>query len=245
MPSPDFAIPSIWQLPDEFRRRLGTTVGRQRLMVHEEQLLLVAHDVPEASERRRRGLLFWRDADKQWHASNGDPGEVALSILVEKYSKRLEQFDAAEVAALKSTEYLPLLEGLTPLGRSARNLYELLAEARRAVPDCRELIDARDAAYEMSRNAELLYQDAKNAMDIAIIRQAEEQAKSSEQMSVASHRLNLMAAIFFPLATLGGIFGTTLTDGWSWSQTAAPFILFLIVGLISGAILVGFVGKKA
>lgn len=245
MSNPSYIIPSNWQLPDAIRRRLGASVGRQRHMVHEDEVLVVAHEVPEINEQRRRGILFWRDAQKEWHASNGEPGKVAISNLVERYVKRLEQFDRDETAAQKSSDYLPLLEGLTPVQRASRNLYDVLQDARKAVPDCSELIDARDAAYEASRTAELLYQDAKNAMDIAIVRQAEEQSVSSEKMNVAAHRLNIMAAIFFPLATLGGIFGTTLTDGWSWSQSAAPFALFLTAGLVCGAVLAIFVSRQA
>lgn len=244
MASPSFTIPPNWQLPEALRRRLGTAVGRQRHMVHEDDVLVVAHEVPETGERMRRGILFWRDSQQQWHASNGEPGAVAVSNLVSRYAKRLEQFDRDELAAKKSLDYLPLLDGLAPVQRAVRNLYTVLQEARRAVPDCRELIDARDAAYEVSRTAELLYQDAKNAMEIAVIRQSEENAANSEQMNIAAHRLNIMAAIFFPLATLGGIFGTTLTDGWSWSKTAAPFALFLLAGLISGVALASYVSRR-
>ena len=66
-------VPVDWQIPEEFRRRLGTTVGRQRAMQAEGQLLLVLHSVPEASEDTRRGVLFHRDAGSQWKASNGHP----------------------------------------------------------------------------------------------------------------------------------------------------------------------------
>ena len=43
--------------------------------------------------------------------------------------------------------------------------------------DIRELIEVRDYAYDVSRTAELLYQDAKNSMEIAVVRRAEEQAR--------------------------------------------------------------------
>ncbi|MEO8270834.1 MAG: hypothetical protein ABI557_14010, partial [Aureliella sp.] len=102
----------------------------------------------------------------------------------------------------------------------------------------------RDRAYDISRTAELLYQDAKNSMELAVVRRAEEQATASHKMSVSAHRLNTMAAIFFPLATLGSIFGTTFTENWSWSATAGPFILFLIVGLVTGFGLALFVNRR-
>lgn len=237
-------VPPNWQLPDYFRKRLGRTVGRQRLMQEDGQLLIVAHLVPDANETNRRGVLFWLDAQRTWHASNGEAGAAALPKLLDGYSKRLEYYDQLESAALTADQYLPLLEGLAPVARSARNLYTVLQEARKAVTDVPELIDFRDRAYEISRNAELLFQDARNSMDVAVVRRAEEQATASQRMSVASHRLNTMAALFFPLATLGAIFGTTLTENWNWSQSAAPFLLFLAVGLVSGFGLAKFINRS-
>ncbi len=236
-------IPANWQLPDYFRNRLGTSAGRQRLMHDSGQMLIVAHRAPAAAEATRRGVLFWYDS-QTWHASSGEPGKVAIQNLIDEYVKRIEAFDAQEELAQRAAEYLPLLDGLSPLLRAARNLYDVLQEARQLAPDVRELIDLRDRAYEMSRTVELLYQDAKNSMDVAVVRRAEEQATASHHMSVSAHRLNTMAAIFFPLATLGTIFGTTFTENWSWSATAGPFVLFLLIGLIAGVGLAMFVRRS-
>lgn len=161
------------------------------------------------------------------------------------YAKAIEHFDQLESKANRADEYLPLLEGLSPFVRSSRNLLEVLQESRRAFKEAKELIDFRDRAYEISRTAELLYQDAKNSMDVAVVRRAEEQAMASQQMSVAAHRLNTLAALFFPLATLGAIFGTTLTDNWSWSNSPIGFYMFLATGLITGGLLALFVNRKS
>ena len=235
-------IPANWSsFPEEFRNRLGTTVGRQRCMAAEGHLLIVAHLVPEHDEVSRRGVLFWRDSGGEWKCSNGDPGRVALSMHMDRYSKRLDAFELQEAAAIKADDYLPLLEGLAPIVRSNRNLLEALEEARKAIPEARELIDYRDRAYDLARQAELLYEDSKNSMDVAVVRRADEQAQSTHQMMVAAHRLNVLAALFFPFATLGAIFGTTLTDNWSWSQSPTPFILFVLVSLLGGVVLTHFV----
>ncbi len=237
-------IPATWQLPDYFRGRLGTNVGRQRLMHHEGQLLIIAHRVPVADENSRQGILFWYDAaSREWRASSGDPGKVAIQLLIDRYEKAIEQFDHKEALAQSAHDYLPILDGLSPVVRAARNFYEVLQEARKTAPELRELIDLRDRAYEASRTAELLYQDAKNSMEVAIVRRAEEQATFSHKMSVSAHRLNTMAAVFFPLATLGAVFGTTLTDNWSWSSSASPFFLFVLVGLVAGLGLALFVNR--
>lgn len=237
-------IPANWQLPAYFRGRLGSTAGRQRTMVADGQLLIVAHQPPLADQVTRQAVLFWYDA-RQWHASNGDPGSGAIGKLIDAYVKRIDEFDRQEELAVRAQDYLPLLDGLSPLMRAARNLYDVLQEARKAAPEIRELIDLRDRAYEMSRTAELLYQDAKNAMDVAIVRRVEEQSQASHRMSVATHRLNLMVALFFPLATLGSVLGTTLTENWSWSQSAAPFLLFVLAGLIAGPLLALYVNRNS
>ncbi len=237
-------VPPNWQLPDEFRRRLGASAGRQRLMQADGQLLIVAHQVPAADEVSRRGILFWYAADGAWHASNGDHGPAAIEQLLRSYEKKVEEFDHLEARAQRSDEYLPLLEGLAPVLRASRNLLDVLDEARRAAPDLRELIDFRDRSYELARNSELLYQDAKNSMEVAVVRRAEEQAAASHNMERAAYRLNLMAALFFPLATLGAIFGTTLTENWNWSASPLPFALFLSVGLISGVGFALFINRR-
>lgn len=235
-------IPANWSsFPDEFRQRLGTTVGRQRCMQSEGHLLIVAHLVPEHDETTRRGILFWRDAAGEWKCSNGDPGRVALNMHMDRYSKRLDAFEQQEEAAMKADEYMPLLEGLAPIVRAKRNFLEALEEARKAIPNARELIDYRDRAYDLARQAELLYEDSKNSMDVAIVRRADEQSQATHQMMVAAHRLNILAALFFPVATLGALFGTTLTDNWSWSQSPAPFILFVIASLMGGFVLTRFI----
>ena len=239
-------IPEHWSsFPEEFRMRLGTNVGRQRVMSANEDLLVIGHVVPEHDEAGRRGVLFWRDSQGKWHCSNGDPGKDSLSMHLDRYAKRIDQYEHQETTAIHADDYLRLLEGLAPLVRSCRNLLESLEEARKALPYERQLIDHRDRAYDLSRQAELLYEDSKNSMDVAVIRRADEQANSTHQMTVAAHRLNMLAAVFFPFATLGAIFGTTLTDNWSWSQSQHPFVLFLFTGLLVGLALSIFIARPA
>lgn len=238
-------VPSNWQLPPLLQRRLGRSVGRQRLMTHEDHLLIVAHDVPLLDESDRRGVLFWRDSAGEWRSSNGEPGTVAIENLLAKYDRKLDEFEQAEMQSTRSEEYLPLLEGLAPVARAANNFYTVMQEARKTFPDVTELIDWRDHAYDVSRTAELTYQYAKDSMDVAVVKRAEDQAAASDRMARAAHKLNMMAALFFPLATLGSIFGTTLTDNWSWADTPQPFLLFLTGGLVSGVLLAMFVGSRA
>ncbi len=241
---PHSLIPKDWELPQELRRRVGRNIGRQRFMNHDGHLLILAHEVPRAEEAHRRGILCWRDADGNWRSSDGTSGIDALDQLLERYEQRLEELDRAEAQAVKAAEYLPVLESAAPVARAAANLYDVLREARKAVPEALELIDFRDRAYELSRSAELAYQYTKDSMDVAVVRRAEEQARASDQMAVASHRLNIMAAVFFPLATLSAVFGTTLTDNWTWSESPYAFLLFVAGGLLVGIVLAVFVSSK-
>lgn len=206
-------------------------------------ILIVAHQAPERDEVGRRGVLFWRDASGEWRCSNGDPGKASLGMHLDRYSKKLDAFELAVSKAMRADDYLALLEGLAPVVRSNRNLFETLDEARKAVPEDRTLIDHRDKAYDLSRQADLLYEDSKNSMDVAIVRRADEQAQASNKMMVAAHRLNTLAALFFQFATLGAIFGTTLTDNWTWSQSAVPFLIFVLVSGLTGLALAKFVNR--
>ena len=56
-------------------------------------------------------------------------------------------------------------------------------------------------------------------------------------MSVAAHRLNILAAFFFPLATLSAIFGMNLRHGFETEPWPAPFIVLIALGLGIGIIL--------
>ena len=237
-------VPANWKLPDALRVRLGRSVGSQRVMQHEGHLLLISHAVPLPDDDDRKGILFWRDDTGEWRASNGDPGNGAIEILLDKYEKRIREFELDETSAKNADDYLRVLEGLAPIARSAKHLSKNLQDARKALPDATELIDLRDRAYDQARTAELNYQYTRDEMDVAVVRRAEAQAATSDRMAATAHRLNVMAAFFFPLATLSSIFGTTLTDNWSWSDSPLPFALMLGVGLLFGIFLTLLIGRS-
>ncbi|HEY3395781.1 MAG TPA: hypothetical protein VGK58_23970, partial [Lacipirellulaceae bacterium] len=85
-----------------------------------------------------------------------------------------------------------------------------------------------------------------NGLDFAIAWQAEQQAESSYQMSVATHRLNLLVAFFFPIATATAIFGANLDHGLKeWDDVSGPLPLLVVLGagLVAGLILTSFVAR--
>ena len=80
-------------------------------------------------------------------------------------------------------------------------------------------------------------QQRQNALDFDIAQRAEEQAEHGNQMALSAHRLNVLAAFFFPIMTLTSIFGTNLRNGMEEVQSAFPFYGLLIAGLVCGFVL--------
>ncbi|MBI2480873.1 MAG: hypothetical protein HYV60_20265 [Planctomycetia bacterium] len=89
----------------------------------------------------------------------------------------------------------------------------------------------------------MLLAEVKNALDVAVAKRAEEQAVTSHRMSVSSHRLNVLVAIFFPLATLMAIFGANLRHGWEDAWPPIPMLVVIALGLALGGILTMFVTR--
>jgi hypothetical protein len=240
---PTALLPASWELPTAIRERLGDDVGRQRAMVDTGHLLLVLHAPPQPDQDERVGRFYWRKPDGTWTPKGMTHGQLALGELLAEYEREIDDIDQAEDIAGNATEYFTVLTALNPLVRATRNLHDALQEARQAVPKDRQLIVLRDRAYNLSRRAELLYNDAKAALDFAIAKRGEEQAAASEQMAVASHRLNLLVAFFFPLATLCAIFGMELRHGFEQYDPPGPLIAILGIGLMLGLVLMLFMTR--
>jgi hypothetical protein len=239
-------LPADWNIPAELRDRLGSTAGRQRLLLEDGHLLLVLHAAPGADEIDRRGRFFWRDLNGNWRAAPGTDRVTTLREHLAEYEREIEQLERAEDDATQARDYFELLDRLAPLARATRNLYGVLQQARETVADDHELIVVRDQASDLARRTELLNEDARNGLEFAIAWQAEQQAEISHQMSVAAHRLNLLVAFFFPIATLMAIFGTNLHHGlepWDQANGPLPLLALIGVGLFCGVMLTGFVTR--
>ena len=147
-------------------------------------------------------------------------------------------------AAASADDYFGVLQAVAPLYRAARHLHAALQRARELMPDDREIVSLRDQAGEIERAAELIYGDAKNGLDFTVALRSEEQAQRGYEMAVAAHRLNLLAAIFFPIATLSAIFGMNLEHGLGIRDNPAAFWTVLAVGFIGGVLLTGVITSK-
>jgi len=245
MPAPQKSIlPSTWEVPAEFRSRLGEKAGRQRAMMAEGHLLLVLHAPPKKDEPDRKGRLFWRKPDGTWLSNELGGGPAALAKHLSEYSEIIDKMDRQEDVAWSVDEYYTILDAMWPIQRSARNLHASLQEARKLLSADRDLINFRDKAYDIERTAELLYNDVRNALEFAVAKKSEEQAANAHQMARQSHRLNLLVAFFFPLATLVAIFGSEMKHGLE-EYLPHPYYLFYIVtgvGLVLGGLLAGWLG---
>ncbi len=230
-------LPTTWDVPPTFRDRLGSSVGRQRLMHADGHSLLVLHAPPAPDQDQRQGRFFWRKPDGTWVSDQLGAGPAALMKHLEEYDRLIDAMELQEQQASSAREYFEILEKLAPLHRAAGNLLAVLQEARKQCPEARELIDMRDRAYDIHRGAELLSSGCKNALDYRIARQVEEQTRSSHYMAAAAHRLNLLVAFFFPLATLSGLFGMEIRCGIEKLPEPYTFIAVVVAGLLIGAAL--------
>ncbi len=255
-------IPAIWTVPEVFRERLGRRIGRQRMMFADGHLLLVLHAPPLADEENRDGCLFWRDPNGEWKSSQHGGGPNSVNKHLASFEAAVDQLDQLEAAsegnALSSAkehhydgadfvgradDYFVLLESLLPLHRTTAHLHQVLQEARKAIPGDRDLINFRDLAYELERQAQLLYTSAKNALEFDIARRSEQHAKASHKMATSAHRLNLLVGFFFPIATLSAVFGVNMLHGFEGKATRLPFLAMVGAGLLIGFCLTMFLQR--
>jgi hypothetical protein len=244
---PSAILPANWDVPREFRERLGDQVGRQRLMQAEGHLLLILHAPPGEEADEREGRVFWREPGGRWTPAGTSPAQRGVSDLLSEYEKSLDLLQQAEDKASTARDYFQLLNRLNPITRAARNLYQVLQDAREAKPDDRSLILWRDRAYVISRTAELLHNDAKNALDFAVAQRTEEEAASTRRVETAAHRLNVLAALFLPFAMIEAVFGTSLHHGLeALDAQHQPLVMagVMLAGILMGVVLMLFITRK-
>ncbi len=219
-------IPPSWSLPEPIRLRLGqTTYGRQRAIAEEGHVLLVLHLPPSADDSRREGILFWRQPSGEWLVSRGGSGAGALKRHLQVYADLETSLARQFEEATGIGPLYDLMETLTPLARATRNLHLALQSAREAIKGDTFLIEARDLAYELERNYELLLEDVRLAAQYRSAREAEEQGRMAQEALRASHRLNVIAALFLPLTAVAGLFSMNFNHGLNQE---APAVFWLV-----------------
>lgn len=232
-------LPLDWQLPDSIQNRFGLKgAGKQRAMVAEGHLLLVLHQVPKADDANRKAVFFWRSFQGHWTSSSGSYGIQALAKHVSRYGDAEESLSQLYQQASSAEDYFHLLEAIAPLRLATKNLRTALQSAREGIPSDRDIIDLRDLAQDIERSLDLLHENAKNALDYKIAQRAEEQARWSLASAQAGDRLNILAAIFFPLTAVSCLFGMNIASGVEGASEAA----FWAIGL--GSIGLGLLVRR-
>lgn len=241
VPQPTTAspLPASWSLPDAITQRLGSGPGPQRAMFEAGHLLVIVHRLPEADERERVAVYFHRDPSGSWRGSvSTKEGPRAVQDFLAGYEITIQHLEEAEAKSNKAAEYHALLEAAAPVLRASRGLHRAFQQAREMVKSDRELINFRDRAAGIEREAELLLQDAQFGLNYTTARQSEAQAVSAARMASSAHRLNILVALFLPLTTLCGVFGMDLkssleaNSGFFFVITGAGVLLGLIVATI-------------
>ena len=154
------------------------------------------------------------------------------------YQKQLDLIEDEVDGAPDAGAFYHALKAILPLERAARNGASVMQLLREKVSADKKLIALRDAAYEVTRQAELLQLECRAGLDFSMAQEAEKQSKYDGQVAKMGNRLNLIAAFFLPLTALASLFGMNLESGIDGRNTLY-FYLVLIVGLAIGVLLKG------
>jgi hypothetical protein len=162
-------------------------------------------------------------------------GLHSLQEHIAAYGQVIERLDEGYEGARSSLDYFRLLEAIVPVERACKNQLAALQGAREVVDD-KDVITLRDSAATIARNAELLHADARHGLEYAMAKQGEEQARISQSMATAGHRLNLIAAVFLPLTALGSMLGMNMRSGLEAQPVWLFWVVFAVGMMVGGAL---------
>lgn len=228
-------IPKTWDLPVSIRKRLGESVGRQRMMHEEGHVLLLLHQLPKAEDDEvREAVVFWRNPQGEWKSSPVGGGLSGLEAHLATYRTAIHKLDEEVEGAKTARQYFDVMRHMHPLQRATRSMLEVVQAARTALPDDFRVITLRDQAADLERAIELVAADAKAGMDFTLAESSSQQAANAEVANHEARRLNRLAAFFFPLATLVAVFGmnppeAVYTHDGFWVVLGAGIVLGFIV----------------
>lgn len=225
---PGSLVPDDWDLPEAIARKLGEVSGNQRAIIEGGNLLVLVHLLPTPDDPERHTLAAWRSPDGIWQTHPTPGGVPVLDSIFAAYEDKIDELEELEQSARRSHEFHNILEELSPILRAIRGIHRTLQQAHIRIPEDRDILLWRDDAAEVVRSAELLNDDARFGLQFIAASQAESQA-------AASHRLNMLIALFLPLTTLGAIFGMNMPNGHE--DDHRTFILVLVAGIIAGLVL--------
>jgi hypothetical protein len=226
-------LPKHFEMDQDLLEQMSGRTGCQRCVSGQSgEMLIVVHDVPAPGIPERRALFFWHQKDGNWIGAESG-GLRGLYELLETYARAIDVHEAVVDDADTAKEIFTILRHAGPLSRSARNLHLALQEAAVKFPKDKELRMLRDRAHENERAAELLYADARVALEFYRAERAEEQAQSSDRLAKIGFRLNLLAGFFLPLVALGGLMGMNVN--------LPPFVQNSFWGIFFGGLSIGLI----
>lgn len=225
------AIPENWDIPQNLRKRIGKTIGRQRTVQADNHTIILIQQAPNANDKTRKGACCWiaPDGQMKFHPANEN-----FDALFNGYRKKLDQLEADYKTADSAVKYFKILEEITPIHFAAIRMASALQSARELVSNNRQVLLWRDETFEIERESEILQNCAKNALDYYQAKSVEDLSKITYSLSITSHRLNQIATIFVPLMAIAGLFGMNIHNGLEDSTSLLPFIFVCILSLILG-----------
>jgi hypothetical protein len=230
-------LPTTWEVPAEFRSRLGERAGRQRIMVADGHLLIILYKPPQPGEPERDAVFFWRNPKGELRSTERGSGIGALTAHFESWRETVDRFDDQMDGTPTARKFFSVVQNTSPLLRTIRNTHRAMQEAREAFSEDRSILIARDTAGDLERAIDLLHSDAQHGMEFMIAKQGEEQAQRSHQLVVTGHRLNLLVALFLPLTAIGSVFGMNLLHGFEEWKAPWMFWIILVGALVTGLLL--------
>lgn len=173
-------------------------------------------------------------------------GVGTLRNHLQEYAEQIDKLENLLPSADTADEFFHILRIVAPLHRSTRNMHVALQQARELIPEDHDLIVLRDKASELERAAELIHQEMVHGLEYASAKQAEEQAAAQHQMAVAAHRLNFLAALFLPVATISAILGmSNVRHGLEDDATPYTFIAIVAGGILAGLLISAIIIRKS
>ena len=225
-------------LPERWRHRVGETVGRQRMLEEEGQLLLILHEVPGDAEK---DWFFWIDETKQWFSAPEEGGLTHLKQLLNRYEEVVDSLEARVKTADSVEDFYSILREEAPIGRSLKQVRLIAARTRKICKKHRPLLEIRSIAEELDHDLTLVQDEARLGMEAVAAESAENQRIMSEKQARHGLRLNLLAAFYLPLMVLASLMGMNLRNGFEESRWM--FWLIFAIGLGAGGVLVKVVGR--
>lgn len=230
-----------WPLSPSIEHRLGSSYGAQRALSADGQVLLILHAPPKPGHPRDHEVfLRLPDGNAQtgarWMYEGQDGGMPKLMRLLDRYAEVLDGLETQLETASNTHALFEIIGPCIPLARASANMQNALQAARDAAPEDLALIDQRDRAVEIARGFELLLADARMELDYRMAEATEAQTRATQEVTLAQRKLNVIAALTFPLMAIGAAMGMNLHSGVEavhggvfWAVIGAGLVLGLLI----------------